>query len=301
LQEESLAAAAGHCRFVNLLAKAYESCNQRSDCWRGVLPFNLYQKARKLESEPSQQSTMVMNPIDDKQLALELHRLLDQHPIMTGEGITDWLWEEHPDPRKVEMLLVQLVILFSHLVAAEDDLEHQDHDDLFMDLARLTMLKPDHFFAGLEPFFNFLHSYVLQLKLPMGPLVRQSHLTKTTSFCCWEILQLLYESDRNRRMAARLAFRAWIQSGFWEKLMAGLIHYKQSLDLPMVPLDLFVHTQGAPMPTEFLAKGYLMGNSDFNNGDRDIFVNDVIATLDAIAVFWWGFTIPPTAMRANMI
>ncbi|CAM3060497.1 hypothetical protein [Moritella viscosa] len=241
------------------------------------------------------------------------------HKVITANPYTQWFCNASLNDAQIKQLIVQFSVFSNQFLVAQlekmlnaETLEEMraSKEILANEIGvvyknptrnRATQLTPDerdfgdiegsidggafHFKAAHFELLNQLADY---FDIAFNQIGRRQFGSAKTLFFCDELVRLYGSASYATSTAASYAVENWAAAGFWDELVAGFNHYRQTRNLKGLPLTFFtwhakLEANHANHTQEELEAYY------FNNDvDEDHFIVSGNEMLDGVYTFWQG-------------
>jgi pyrroloquinoline quinone (PQQ) biosynthesis protein C len=266
--------------------------------------------------------------VDLASLRSRVTRVVDEHPVVAGNGYTRWFARGEASVAEVRHLTVQFSV-FSHqfveaqlrkvMNAPSLDAYHAGKEILLNELGVVfrpprQRVRPDddadpelvstegsvegsHYRHGAAH-FEWLLRFAAPLGLGFDDLGKRRHGTPATLFFCDELLRVYGADDPSTSEGASYAVEHWAAAGFWKELITGLDRFcaRERLDLPLAFWTWHdkVEDQHAQHTEDELEQAVSV-----DGFDQHRFLDGARRMLDGVHAFWSGLYADHLAGRAR--
>ena len=245
---------------------------------------------------------------------------VSQHPVFTENHFLNWFCERDLSDYDVQHFLIQFAIFAENLAHAQftqmqtmdsaqqaaiedriaDGFEKQGMNGKpfsqmslnFSGDQNFTDVKTHQLEGGLlrfmTPHLNMIVKVAEHLGMPFEILGQKELATDSTDFVCRELIKFYSHPDAEVSYAAAFALEFWMEQGFWDQILAGLIRYKHANGIADFPVSVFTWN-GQHQDAYRTARMKKLEHYYFNHVvNEEHFMNAADDLLDTILLFWEG-------------
>ena len=244
---------------------------------------------------------------------------LSQHPLFTENHFINWFSDTDLSDYDVQHFLIQFAIFAENLAHAQfsqmqsidsaqqaaiqdmisDSLVNGANKNLFGQLSlnlngdgNYSDVKQHQIEGGLlrymTPHYSLIAKVAEHLGMPFELLGQKELATDSTDFVCRELIKLYSHPDPEVSYASAFAMEFWMEQGFWDHILAGLIRYKHTKGISDFPVAVFTWN-GQHHESYQKARMKKLEHFYFNHVvNEEHFMNAADDLLDTILLFWEG-------------